>query len=218
MEVIEEKPSEISDDLAKEKEQIREERSKVKDKKEEVKVIQKSPRTNSPKAQLLRCESEDEELDKKIEEMVKHKKEEQKIQNSATQKHDVIKQLLEEEKVKDIQRNAVTLAVPQIDIDIKSEETSSEELEIEDLAHEVVETPFTVNEKFTKRVLVFKKHSRDKSNVYQGEVSRLRKRLGIISSKQNVYLCINKDRINMYNLPLNSTPTRQFIYDCEQIN
>lgn len=201
-----------------EMEKIREERSKVKDKMEEQKAVQKSPRTNSPKVQILRRESEDEELDKKIEEMVKQKREGERLQNAATHKPDIIKQLLEEEKVKDIQRNAVTMASPQIDIDIKSQESSSEELQIEDLAHEVVETPFNVNEKYTKRVLVFKKHSRDKSNVFQGQVERIRKRMGIISSKQNVYLCINKDRINMYNLPLTSTPTRQFIYDCEQIN
>lgn len=33
-----------------------------------------------------------------------------------------------------------------------------------------------------------------------------------------MYLCINKDRINLYKLPLTSTPFRQFIYDCEQVN
>ena len=121
-------------------------------------------------------------------------------------------EIVEEEK----RQYAETLIIPDTHIDMKSEESSSEE--VEDVSHQYIETPFTVKDKFKKRMLVFKEHCRDKMNVYQGEVSRLRKRLGIITSKKMVYLCINKDRINMYRLPLTATPIRQFLYDWEKIS
>lgn len=126
-----------------------------------------------------------------------------------------------EEEIK--QLYVETLRVPDVDIDMKSENTSSDEIEeseekVEEHENLYIETPFTVNSKFSKRMLVMKKNNRDKMNVYQGEALRLRKRLGIISSKKAVYLCINQDRINMYNLPLRATPTRQFLYDCEKIS
>lgn len=55
-------------------------------------------------------------------------------------------------------------------------------------------------------------------NIFQGEVVRIRKRMGILTSKTPVYLCINQDRINMYNLPLTAVPVRQFLFDHEKIS
>jgi len=124
-----------------------------------------------------------------------------------------------EESKHEKSRTIETLMVPSIAIDMKSEQSSSEEeVQGELKPRATIEARFTLNNKFSKRMLAFKKNCRDKMNVYQGEVARLRRRLGIITTKKMVYLCINQDRINMYNIPLSATPARQFLYDCETIS
>jgi len=70
-----------------------------------------------------------------------------------------VKQNAPQEKQKEVIEGSTlnqTLLVPNIDIDMKSELSSSSELE--ELPHEHIEVPFIINEKFAKRMLVFKKH------------------------------------------------------------
>ena len=66
-----------------------------------------------------------------------------------------------------------------IKVDLRSEDSSSEEFDhlkqVEESPKECVEARFTINNKFTKRMLVFKVNNRDKNNIYQGEVFRIRK-------------------------------------------
>ena len=100
------------------------------------------------------------------------------------------------------------------DIDVTSDNSLSDEEE-KDVKH--LEVSFEISTKFANTVLVFKKKAREKKNVFQGEAVRIRKRMGMISTKTPVYLTINQNKINMYSIPLKAKPTRQFLFDCEKL-
>lgn len=81
-----------------------------------------------------------------------------------------------------------------------------------------IKTPFKINKKYPNNVLVYKKLHGDSIDVYQGEVQRIKKKMGLFSSKIKVYVKINNDRINIYDMPLTDVPKRQFLFDWEKIS
>ena len=103
-------------------------------------------------------------------------------------------------------------------IKVKTELKESSDEEVDDLSTKFMKTVFNINSKYVNRMLVYKLNWREKLNVYQGEVQRIKKRMGILTSKQPVYMCINRDRINLYKIPLTAIPMRQFLFDLEKMS
>ena len=169
-------------------------------------------------------------LEKEVEEDIRRELEEQeKLENEQREKE--LKELQEkelklkqEEELRLKQEEEQKLLeegkelLTKVDFKIKADLKDSSDDEVEDSKTRFKTSTFNINSKYANRMLVFKTNCREKLNVYQGEVQRIKKRMGILTSKQQVYMCINRDRINLYKIPLTAVPIRQFLFDLEKIS
>lgn len=161
-------------------------------------------------------------LEKEVEEDIRKELEEQE-RIELEQREKELKELREKELKEKQERDQKLLEegkeiLTTVDIKIKADLKDSSDEEVDDYKTKFRTSAFNINSKYTNRKLVYKLNCRDKLNVYQGEVQRIKKRMGILTSKQQVYMCINRDRINLYKIPLTAVPIRQFLFDLEKIS
>ncbi|CAI2367281.1 unnamed protein product [Moneuplotes crassus] len=84
-----------------------------------------------------------------------------------------------------------------------------------------IEIPFNLNNKYSERTIVFKTLNRNRVNLFEGEIRRIRKRAGLFQVKKRFHITINNEGISLYQYRKGldfeeDSPDRQFLFACEK--
>ena len=154
--------------------------------------------------------SKPKDLEAQIEEEIKKETKEEKTSKDKSKDKKAKDEKDEVKKVKDKMEDLNLKKKPQ------QKKSSDDEITSPSQAG-FIATSFKINAKYANRVLVYKKPHKDSSEELQGEVKRIKKKL-IGKSKISVYLKINNNRINLYDMPLTDKPRKQFHFESEEIS